>query len=726
MPPWEKYQNTDGPWNKYSSKTNLAAPEKGFFETAKENIGKSWREAQQSGREYNEGKITTPELLLRSTEPAMDVIGEGVRGATSLVPKSARDFISETFAKTPIGQASQLVGAEYQKINQENPRLGKDLKAGGKALGFLAGGENPETILDNTLTKQVKNMMGGVRERVNKISDNSYKPKMVIPKELPIGEKTFAINPKAYPQSINIISDTLKEDGINPLDVAQRLEEAKQSGLPVRAIDVMTKEIGGIQTQGKNSLGLLKGIANLGGRGATMAGNMAARGYTATQRIGDSLEKYLSNQGVYEISDAALQKMKTETPLAYKAAFEGGSVAPLEKQLEKEFSNINKAKSVAQANLAKAKQDLLLITAKESQNSNAYVGSDIIKAKKSAYEAVNKAQKSLESAIEQETEKKDFLKQARLDKKNGAKGAVWSPKIQEMLADDTIQSGIKKGLWIAKKEALANGEKFNPIEYGITGYDESGNPVVSKVPNMRMLDAGKKGLDAIINENKNPLTGAMNETGRAVYMLKSAYLKEIDSLNPDYAKARKIYGSQASQLEAIENGRNFMRMDKEEISKFMNDPETSMSEKAAFAAGVKRSIQEQLESVRDNANPINKIWTQYIRDKVRPVFSNEKEFNKFSKLMEHEQTMARVNSQISGGSQTNMLGNYQNKLSPGKIIKGFTNPAGAAMDYGTEYISKNMQKRMKNLTNENAAILGLYLTTDDPQLWYDLSTKVLQ
>ncbi len=416
--------------------------------------------------------------------------------------------------------------------------------------------------------------------------------------------------------------------------------------------------------------------------------------------------------------------MKKDTPIAYKTAFEGGSIAPLENQFEGEFRAGAERVSKAQQKVNQANQTLTQIEAKKQTNANVYVDSSMIAAKRKAIEALHKAEKELRTAQEKETSTKEMMRQAQSDRKNGVKGAVWSPRIQEFLGDDSIQNGIKKGLWIAKKEALANGEKFNPSEYGITGYDEAGEPIVSKVPNMRMLDAGKKGLDAIINENKNPLTKEMNETGRAVSMLKSAYLKEIDRINPDYAKARKTYGDQASVLEALNNGRDFMSMDKEEIARFMKDPETSEGEKSAFATGVRRALQERMDKVKGKGNPIDQIWTQYMRDKLEPIFPDKSIYDKFSKMMEHEQAMHFVNGASSTGSHTNMLGNFQKQITkPSKIYKAVTNPGGAAVDSAMGMVGNKLAAKAASMDKDQAAIISRYLTTDDPQVWYDLAGR---
>jgi hypothetical protein len=397
----------------------------------------------------------------------------------------------------------------------------------------------------------------------------------------------------------------------------------------------------------------------------------------------------------------------------------------LEKQFEGSLNESSKKVNAAQQKINDINNKITQLEAKKQTNTNVYVDSQLLNQKKALYTELQKAQKDLSSAESQKAQVSETLKQAQQDRKNGVKGAVWSPRIQEFLTDDTIQAGMKKGLWLIKKEALGNGEKFNDSEWGITGYDEAGDPIVSKVPNMRLLDAGKRGLDAIIAENKNQF-GEPNETARAVTILKNGYVKELDSLNPDYAKARKAYGDPASVNTALNEGRDFLRWDKEEIQKFMSDPDISSAEKSAFSIGAKRALLDRYK-LENTKNPIDNFWQEPIISKVRPLFSSEDAFKKFSNLMEHEKTMHRVNSAAATGSHTKLVDNFQQAVTkPAAFLKGVMNPQGAAIDMGMDFVSKEMAKKALGLSKEQAAVVAKYLTTNDPNLWYDLAKRMNQ
>jgi hypothetical protein len=78
-------------------------------------------------------------------------------------------------------------------------------------------------------------------------------------------------------------------------------------------------------------------------------------------------------------------------------------------------------------------------------------------------------------------------------------------------------------------------------------------------PNYRTetLDYVKRGLDDIIEQNRNPITGKLDldESGRAVNGLKNRLLDEMDRLNPHYRSARQAYAGPAALNSAMRDGK---------------------------------------------------------------------------------------------------------------------------------------------------------------------------
>ena len=136
---------------------------------------------------------------------------------------------------------------------------------------------------------------------------------------------------------------------------------------------------------------------------------------------------------------------------------------------------------------------------------------------------------------------------------------VWSPRMQEFFEHPEYQKALREGFHVERTRALAEGRQFNPRDYAITQFDEAGDPIMSAVPNMRTIDLMKKGVDQILNKQRNPLTGKIDTNDpyvRALQQSQQAMLREVDSLNPAYGQARAAYAGPAQVRSAVERGQN--------------------------------------------------------------------------------------------------------------------------------------------------------------------------
>jgi hypothetical protein len=136
---------------------------------------------------------------------------------------------------------------------------------------------------------------------------------------------------------------------------------------------------------------------------------------------------------------------------------------------------------------------------------------------------------------------------------------VWSERMQQFFQHPEYQKALKEGFHVERTRALAEGRPFNPHDYAITQFDEAGDPIMSAVPNMRTIDLMKKGVDQILNKQRNPLTGHLDTNDPYVNALQrsqQAMLREVDSLNPMYARARAEYAGPAQMRSAVERGRD--------------------------------------------------------------------------------------------------------------------------------------------------------------------------
>lgn len=443
-------------------------------------------------------------------------------------------------------------------------------------------------------------------------------------------EESFGISPRAMERAKAILQQAHKDEGVSVSDIADALKEGKATGAPITALDAAQREIGGVPVSGQNFQGLAMAASRMPGKGASLAGDMAARGYLAKERIGKIMDEHISSDKAYNISDQALSDMETNAPPAYQKAFE--------------------------------------------------------------------------------------------------QAPVHSDRVAGFLQEPEVQAGIKRGMQIQRLEARANDEAFNPMDYGITGFNDAGDPIISGTPNMRLLDAGKKGLDAMIRDNTD-ITGKTNELGRALNQVKKSYVSTLDEINPAYADARQSFADPASRMSALEKGRNFMKMDKEEIEKFVKNPETTEAEKKAFLGGVRREMQDRMSKVGDNANAITRLWKEDIRDKLEPLFDNKEAFNAFSKRMKQEATIADNNYVVRGNSITMKAQQYGKHIDqpPSNILSKAASfvrkPVSTTAGAGLDMLSDSLKKSAGNMSSDTAAAIMHYLTTQDPAVWRTLDAE---
>ncbi|HEY2617778.1 MAG TPA: glucosaminidase domain-containing protein, partial [Acetobacteraceae bacterium] len=231
-----------------------------------------------------------------------------------------------------------------------------------------------------------------------------------------------------------------------------------------------------------------------------------------------------------------------------------------------------------------------------------------------------------------------------------AKPSGMTAPMQAMLDDPIAQQGLKRGLEIQRIEnaaAAGRGEPTVPTTDPSIQYDADGTPRVVGVPNMRSLDAVKRGMDAIIDDNRSDVTGKVNWTERlrAVDSLRKAWVTALDQGNPDYAAARAAWGGPSSAMDALSLGRRALSNDPEVTAKTIAS--LSPGDREFFKTGVARALKDKIDSVQDGADATRRIFgNQLIRDKIAAGFGDPAAFDEFQKTMEREAQFSNTRREI--------------------------------------------------------------------------------
>lgn len=229
---------------------------------------------------------------------------------------------------------------------------------------------------------------------------------------------------------------------------------------------------------------------------------------------------------------------------------------------------------------------------------------------------------------------------------------VWSPRLQEFIEDPSIRAGMGRGYEIERLESLAENRPFNPTQMGVD-LDAEGNVKIVAAPNMRVLHMGKMGLDAMIADERNEITGRLSQRGVALDRVRRAYLQEIDGLDRQgiYRNARAMWEGPSSSMDAIRAGRGIFTSSPDEIAAEFSAMTPANQE--FYRLGVADMVRERLMKTGFSGNDaIAIIKNPWMRAQLQPIFRSQADFDAFVTAVTREGTMFGTRGETLGGPQT--------------------------------------------------------------------------
>lgn len=236
----------------------------------------------------------------------------------------------------------------------------------------------------------------------------------------------------------------------------------------------------------------------------------------------------------------------------------------------------------------------------------------------------------------------------------------WDARLGEFINDPIAQKALQQGMKIQRLEALASGQPFNPADYTIAGFNEAASQpgVQAAGPNMRTLDAIKKGFDDLLEQYRDKTTGrlVLDAEGRAIEQVRRAYVQHLDSLNPDYAAARRAWAGPAQQQEAIGRGRQMAQGGRSE-NNIADYNAMNPAQQAGVRSGYADTLVGQIDRGRRGVNAAGRFtsakdtaelgaMSQY-QGPVMPGTQNE-----LLRRLEREGVMYQTRNKALGGSST--------------------------------------------------------------------------
>lgn len=230
----------------------------------------------------------------------------------------------------------------------------------------------------------------------------------------------------------------------------------------------------------------------------------------------------------------------------------------------------------------------------------------------------------------------------------------YDPRLQQFVNDPLFKQAMKSGFEVERLDALAEGRKFEPLRYAITGVDHAGMPILAGVPNMRTLDMAKKGLDGILDTPaaRDELTGRLTQYGNAVNSVRKAFVSHLDSINPDYATARQSWEGPTKMIKAMDSGRQALgrNLSADEMREEVGG--MNQSEKQAYLIGLRGELARITDaSTRGDTTARDLMRSRAAQDKLETLIGPDKT-KQLLGAMEREATFAETHSKTMHNSET--------------------------------------------------------------------------
>jgi hypothetical protein len=229
---------------------------------------------------------------------------------------------------------------------------------------------------------------------------------------------------------------------------------------------------------------------------------------------------------------------------------------------------------------------------------------------------------------------------------------------------------------------------------------------VATRPTLRAWDYVKRGLDRIIGEETDPITGKLSPKGAEAVDFKSQMMPHVDKGNDAYVAVRSAYADEKAGESALNLGRKFMRDDFDVTNRRLAD--MTPAERQYFKVGAARAAQDMIEAgKRTGMRYADFLETPGLTKKLRAAFAGDEEgFMSFMGQLENEARMGRTFNKLRGGSDS---------------IENINNDAelGGGLANGIPVSKEGLARKLGlMLTEPNAEVSGqlqrLLLTNDAP------------
>lgn len=182
---------------------------------------------------------------------------------------------------------------------------------------------------------------------------------------------------------------------------------------------------------------------------------------------------------------------------------------------------------------------------------------------------------------------------------------------------------------------------------------EGGAPVQQRGFTTQTLDYVKRGLDDIIEANRDPVTRRLHldEAGRAINDVRASLVNEMDRLNPAYKQARAAYQGPAREKQAMELGRKALNASDQEIVRMTDG--LSDSELDQFLLGYRSAMGDVVDRRVDGGDKTAALLgSPRKRQALERAFGDRANLDQFGRTLQDERQAYETYRAIATGSPT--------------------------------------------------------------------------
>lgn len=237
---------------------------------------------------------------------------------------------------------------------------------------------------------------------------------------------------------------------------------------------------------------------------------------------------------------------------------------------------------------------------------------------------------------------------------------------------------------------IANEEGENIGKYAFTKNGLTLNGKRATNISTKFMHYLKRGLDDTVYNSKSPISGTGKDLLNASKSTRTAFLNILDEENPSYKLARNYWSGKSSVMDAMKEGREFLKADSNELAEEISNMSDSQLE--AFRLGSMQGILSEIEKGAERT-AMSRLLKSPERQKLLKLTFPQTDLgkaaaNKFLNNLETEVVMRETSKFTLGGSPTILRGEALRKVrdfSRRDPVSGLTDLIGKAIakDYKT-------------------------------------------